>query len=625
MHPLSPLATTPAAMTEVSGLLMVLLLLGGAVLMFTLNKPRMDVVGLIMMAALPFTGVITMAETLTGFSDPNIVLIALLFVLGDGLVRTGVARKLGDWINQLASGRETRLLVLVMAATGLLGAVMSSTAIVAIFIPVVMRICRSNRMAPSRLMMPLSMAALISGMMTLIATAPNLVVNGELVRQGNEGFHFFSVTPFGMIILVVGLAYMLVARHWLPDRRSECEQGSGRPSLGDWIERYRLQGTEHRVRVRPDSVLLAAPPEGSELASKGITLLAIERRLAGKNQLLRPLVDRAFMAGDVLLLDNRSTDLDLAALEKRFGVERLPLPGQSGYLADFSQEIGMCEVVIRADSPWVGQTIREMRLSGESGLTAIGLRRGVGIVEDGFLDEIMRAGDTLLVVGFWTDLQRAKPSLPDVVFLDLPREIDDVLPAASKAPHAMVILAFVVLAMVTEVTPNVQAVLIGVLLMGLFGVVDLKSAYGAINWKILVLIVGMLPFSLALQRTGGVELAAEGLLQVVGEESPRLVLAALFLATSLLGLFISNTATAVLMAPVAIAIAAGLNVSPYPLAMAVMLAASAAFMTPVSSPVNTLVVSPGGYRFADFLRIGVPFTLLVLIVAVVTIPWFLPF
>jgi di/tricarboxylate transporter len=211
-----------------------------------------------------------------------------------------------------------------------------------------------------------------------------------------------------------------------------------------------------------------------------------------------------------------------------------------------------------------------------------------------------------------------------LVLLDLPAEFEDVLPAADKSPIALGILCLVVLAMITGILPNVHAVLIGCLLMGLFGVLTMKSAYRSVSWKSLVLIVGMLPFSLALQRTGGIDLAADGILGVIGDGSPRLALGIIFMVTSLLGMFISNTATAVLIAPVALTIAKDLGASPYPFAMMVMLGASTAFMTPVSSPVNTLVVSPGNYRFGDFVRVGVPFTFVVLIVAVIMVPILLP-
>ena len=223
-------------------LMVVLGLLAAAIVMFALNKPRMDAVALIMMAVLPLTGVITVGEALAGFSDPNIVLIAALFVIGEGLARTGVAQRLGDWLVAKAGSSETRLLVLLMLVVGALGSVMSSTGVVAIFIPIVLRIAQNTGTAPGRLMMPLCYAALLSGMITLVATAPNLVVNSELVRRGSEGFRFFSFAPFGLPLLALGIVYMLFARRWLAAKDDGSGAATGHPSLRDWIEEYRRRG-----------------------------------------------------------------------------------------------------------------------------------------------------------------------------------------------------------------------------------------------------------------------------------------------------------------------------------------------------------------------------------------------
>ena len=259
-------------------LIIVLSLLVASVVMFVINKPRMDAVALLMMVLLPFTGVITMGEALAGFSDANIVLIAALFVIGEGLVRTGVAQRLGDWLTKTAGASETRLLVLLMLAVGILGSVMSSTGVIAIFIPVALRIAQSTGMAASRLMMPMSMAALISGMMTLVGTAPNLVVNSELTRQGADGFQFFSFTPFGAPILALGILYMLFARRWLSSKTTGESKASHRPSLRDWVEEYKLANREHRVRVTSASSLVGQTIGEVEMRStSGASIVAIER------------------------------------------------------------------------------------------------------------------------------------------------------------------------------------------------------------------------------------------------------------------------------------------------------------------------------------------------------------
>ncbi|MDI9239554.1 SLC13 family permease [Lysobacter sp. LF1] len=599
---------------------MVLLLLGGAIVMFAIGRPRSDVVGLLMVAALPLTGVIDIGEAIAGFADPSIVLIALLFVLGEGLSRTGVAQRLSELIVRFAGPAETRLMVALMVAVATIGSVMSSTGVVAIFIPIVLRICQRVGIAPGRLMMPLSVAALVSGMMTLVATAPNLVVQSELLREGHPGFEFFAFAPFGVPVLVVAIAYMLFARRWLG---RDAQAVDARPGIEDWIGEYALAGRACRVRVRPASPLIgrvAADCEGSELA--GVHVLAIEQSgLLGRTSLASP-IGVPVEAGATLLLDVHDRDVDAGVLFNRQRLESLPLQGN--YFSAYANDIGMAEALVTANSPLVGRTARETRLRDRHELVVIGLRHGRSASRDPD-EERMEVGDTLLLVGPWPALRSVGVDSEGLVLLNLPGEADDVAPAASRAPFALAILVLTVAMMVTGVVANAHAALIGCLLMGVAGCVDLRGAYRAIHWPSLVLIVGMLPFSLALQRTGGVDLAADLLLDVAGGAGPRAVLTAVFVVTAVLGMFISNTAVAVLMAPVALAIADHLDASAAPFAMTVALAASTAFMTPVSSPVNALVVGPGGYGFADFVRVGTPLALLVLVVTVALVPVLLPF
>jgi di/tricarboxylate transporter len=604
-------------------LLLVLGLLVASVVMFVLNKPRMDAVALIMLVLLPLTGVITMGEALAGFSDANIVLIAALFVIGEGLVRTGVAQRLGDWLTVTAGKSETRLLVLLMLAVGILGSVMSSTGVIAIFIPVALRIAQSTGMSASRLMMPMSVAALISGMMTLVGTAPNLVVNSELIRQGADGFHFFSLTPFGAPILGLGIVYMLFARRWLSSESAGGSTASHRPSLNDWVKEYKLAAREQRVRVTNESPLVGKSiREINQLEISGANIIAIDRRVRSSRKLIGPSPETEIQADDILFVDFYRGNVPAGSIGEKYAVEALPLTGE--YFTDRSQEIGMAEVMLGANSDLADKTIVDAQIRTRYGVTVIGLRRGKVAHEGNLLDEKLRVGDTLLVVGTWKEIQTLQTDASKLVVLNLPAEMDEVLPVSGKAPQAVACLLLMVVLMITGVVPNVQAAMIACLLMGALRCIDFDSAYRSIHWKSLVLIVGMLPFSLALQRTGGVDLAAEGLMTVIGGAGTHVVLASVFLITAMLGLFISNTATAVLMAPVALAIANDMNASPYPFAMIVALAASTAFMTPISSPVNTLVVGPGNYKFGDFVKVGVPFSLIVMVVSVILVPLLLP-
>jgi di/tricarboxylate transporter len=604
-------------------LLLVLLLLAAAILMFAINKPRVDAVALIMLVLLPFTGVLTMNEALAGFSNPNIVLIGAMFVIGEALARTGVARSIGDWLVRYGGNSAWRLLVLLMLAVGFLGAFMSSTGVVAIFVPIVLRMASRSEIAPAELMMPMAYAALISGMMTLVATSPNLVINYELVRTGADGFSFFSFTPFGVPILIVGILYMLLARRWLGREAPESSTKELRPGLRNLVEHYGLGQREHRVRVVPGSPLIGPRLGELDLPAKiGARIIVIERGSGRARRLLPRTDDSLLQAGDVLLIDMDDDTADVDALCREYGVELLPRTGS--YYTGRPQDVGLVEVMLPYQSAFVGRTVAEAEAMAQFELTLVGMRRRRGVLEPHHLREkVLKAGDTLLLAGPWRAIRRLQKGGQEMVLLNLPQEFDEYLPAAKRAPYAVLTLIVVIVLMATGAVPNVQAALIGCLMMGLFRCIDLDGAYRAIQMKSLIMIVGMMPFALALDRTGGVDLAADFLVGVLGNSSAHLILAVLFAITVLLGMFIVNTANAVLLIPLALAIAEELGASPYPFAMIVALGASAAFMTPVS-PVNTLVTTAGNYRLADFIRIGLPLTLIVGALSVALVPWLLP-
>lgn len=604
-------------------LIWVLFLLATAVALFVINRPRMDVVALLAMVALPLSGVLSVQEALAGFADPNVVLIAALFVIGEGLVRTGVAFSIGEWLTRRAGASETRLLVLLMLAVAGLGAVMSSTGVVAIFIPVVLSIAARLHVSPRRLMMPLSFAGLISGMLTLVATAPNVVVHSELVREGAQGFSFFSFTPFGLVVLALGIGYMLVARRWLGGDDDDAGQSVKRRTLSDLIRDYQLAGRERRLRIRPDSQLVGTSLGDIELRARaGTNVVAIERITHFRLKILSPSANIILHAGDVLLVDIYGDRTDLLGMYHEYGLEPLSLQGD--YFTERAHEVGMAEVTLPPESALLGKSVLELGFRSQYGLNVVGLRRNREALVEGMLEAKLKVGDTLLMIGAWKDIRQLQTRSRDFLVLSLPAEVDEAAPAISQAPHALFSLAVMVILMVSGLVPNVMAALIACLLMGAFRCIDMDSAYRSIHWQSLLLIVGMLPFALALQKTGGIDLAVNGLVGALGDAGPYAILASLFLLTAVTGLFISNTATAVLMAPVAIATAKALGASPQPFAMIVALAASAAFMTPISSPVNTLVLGPGRYRFGDFVKVGVPFTILVMIVSVLLVPWLLP-
>ncbi|HEY0209833.1 SLC13 family permease [Acerihabitans sp.] len=606
-------------------LIWVLALLLIAIFLFTTNKVRMDVVALLVIIAFVLSGTLSLPEATAGFSDPNVLLIAAMFVVGEGLVRTGIAYQVGEWLMRAAGNSETRMLVLLMVTVATLGAIMSSTGVVAIFIPVVLNVSQRMKISPSRLMMPLSFAALISGMMSLVATPPNMVVNSELVRDGAEGFGFFAVTPVGVVVLVLGIGYMLVARYWLGGGETSHEREQWkRRTFRDLIRDYRLTGRARRLAVRPGSPLIGQRLDDLRLRDRyGANVVGIERWRKFRRVMVSAGGNTELRQRDVLLIDMSASEVDLRQFCGEQQLEPMVLRGE--YFSEQARDVGMAEVSLIPDSELVGKTLRQVGFRSRYGVNVVGIRRNAEALAGKLIDEELRLGDILLVIGDWKLIRQLQLKKNNFIVLNLPAEVDDVAPAVSQAPHALFCLALMVAMMLTEQIPNPIAALVACVLMGKFRCIDMESAYRAIHWPSLVLIVGMMPFALALQKTGGIDLVVRLLMDISGGAGAHVMLLSLFILCSTIGLFISNTATAVLMAPIAVAAANEMAVSPYPFAMIIAIAASSAFMTPVSSPVNTLVLGPGGYRFGDFVRIGVPFTLLVMAVSVVLVPLLFPF
>ncbi|HCM5701308.1 TPA: SLC13 family permease [Klebsiella pneumoniae] len=606
-------------------LIWVLSLLAIAVVLFATGKVRMDAIALMVIVAFVLSGTLTLNEAFSGFSDPNVILIAALFIIGDGLVRTGVATKMGAWLVSVAGNSETKMLIYLMLTVAGLGAFMSSTGVVAIFIPVVLSVSARMNTSPSRLMMPLSFAGLISGMMTLVATPPNLVVNSELLREGLHGFSFFSVTPIGLVVLILGIVYMLAVRFMLKtDNGDSARDGRKRSTFRDLIREYHLTGRARRLAIRPGSPMIGQRLDDLKLRERYCAnVIGVERWRRFRRVIVNVNGVSEFRARDVLLIDMSASDVDLRQFCGEQMLEPMVLRGE--YFSDQALDVGMAEVALIPDSEMIGKTVREIAFRTRFGLNIVGMKRDGKAMDGSVVDEPLQLGDILLVVGNWRQIALLAKRGRDFVVLNMPVEVDDASPAHSQAPHAIFCLVLMVALMLTDEIPNPIAAIIACLLMGKFRCINAESAYKAIHWPSIILIVGMMPFALALQKTGGVDLVVKGLMDVAGGEGPYLMLGCLFMMCAAIGLFISNTATAVLMAPIALAAAKSMGVSPYPFAMVVAMAASAAFMTPVSSPVNTLVLGPGKYSFSDFVKIGVPFTILVMVVCVLLIPVLFPF
>ncbi|WGE46306.1 SLC13 family permease [Actinobacillus equuli] len=601
----------------------VLAILAVAVVLFIQNKLRMDVIALMVLLAFSLSGILTTKEALAGFGDPNVILLALLYIIGDALARTGVANQMSDWLLRAAGASEAKVIALLMLSIGTLGAFMSSTGIVAIFIPVTLAICASLNISPRRLMMPLAVAGLISGMMTLIATAPNLVTHAELVKAGYEGFHFFSFTPIGALVLVLGILYMLAVRRWLDDGSMPVSVNND-DSMAHLIEEYKLNGRAKMVVLSEGSHFIGKTIDELNLRSiYQLNIIAIQRYKNFRHITLAAFSKDQLQKKDILLMDIGVDETRFAQLCEEFGMQQIELKGE--YFSTQSKSVGMAELGVMPETETIGQTVDALNFRSNFGLSVVGIKREGQILQNNLLAETVKSGDILLVMGVWQKITAMVQIRKDFFLIGMPKESKQAVPAASQAPHALFALVIMIGLMISGLVPNVIAAFIACLLLGAFRCIDMKSAYESIHFPTLILVIGMMPFSLAMQKTGGVALMVEKFIGLTGGANTAypLILIGLFALTAVVGLFISTSATAILMAPIAIEVARQLGYPPTALVMVVAIASSAAFMTPIS-PVNSMVVSLGNYRFSDFLKVGLPFTVITMLVTAFLVPILFP-
>ncbi len=603
---------------------MVFFIIGIAAAMMASNRVRFDFVALSVVLALILSQVLPVAEALSGFSNTAVIVVAGLFVVGEMLDRTGVARAVGDKILQYGGKSETQLLILIMVSAGLLGSAMSSTAIVAIFIPVVLRIAAETGIGAQKILIPMSYAALISGMTTLIASPPNLVVSAELVANGYDGLGFFSFSLIGLAVLSVAILYIvLFGRYLLPGEQEKDEVPGGRRTVGELWLQFELDKHSEVFEIPPNSPLAGKQLQELSLKADYGARVLVRVRHGRSNQEVISLPTSAMdlEVGDMLVMIASGAER-LDDLVKERKLRRIS--GLDSKMQRWMWEVGFATVLIHPDSELVGQSVTEAQFRTRYGLQAIGLRQGKKPIHEVETHK-MAAGDSLLLHGPWSRIDALKDRNHEFVVTDIPIEREDVVESYRKAPTALAIVAAMVLLSVFELVPLVVSVLAAAITAVVTGCILVERAYNSVRWSSLVLVAGMLPLADALQQTGGSALIVEGLLHTFGDVEPSAMFTLLFFMTASLGLVLSNTASAVLVAPIAITAAQALQVSPYPFVIAVLIAASAAYSTPVSTPVVTLVVEPGRYRFIDFVKVGAPLLLITWLVATLVTPLLFPY
>ncbi|HID54295.1 MAG TPA: SLC13 family permease [Anaerolineae bacterium] len=611
-----------------------------AVILFISEKVRVDVVALGVVVLLMLTGLLTTSEALAGFSSTAVLTIGALFVVGGGVMNTGLAGTIGRRILSISGTDELRLIFVLMTAVALLSGFMSDTGTVAILLPAVIMLAKNAKISPAKLLIPLSFGSLLGGASTLIGTPPNIIVSDVLVANGYEPFGFFSFTPMGLILIVAGIAFvLLVGRRLLPDRRQQVDaQRVVTPN--ELVEEYELPDQLMRLRVRRGSGLIGKKVTETGLGRDfNVTVLKImrltqprqafdfgraQRKAAAAKLKAEPvLIDETttIQLDDILIVKGEPDDVAHAAARWNLGV----LPAKpKDEKALLSREVGVAEVVLPRRSRLIGKTLAEVRFGTVYKLTVLNINRPGTEERLNLRDTRLRFGDVLLVQGPWNRIAVLKENWRDFVVMGQPEAMIEA-PRQEKANVALVILAGMLVLMITGLTSLTAAAMLAGLAMVITGCLTMDEAYGFIDWRSLFLIAGMIPLSTAMEKVGVVDAVSQGMVDSLGVIGPLAVMAGLFLLTSGFTQVLSNTATTVIVAPLAFAAAVELGVQPHAFLMAVAVAASMAFVTPVASPTNTLVMGAGNYRFSDYAKVGLPMVLITLVLALLFLPLLFPF
>lgn len=603
---------------------------------FAIGRVRADVVALCALLALVLTNVLTPAEALAGFASPVVVMMAGLFVVGGAVLQTGLAKMMSGRIMALAGQSSGSIYLLVMLVTAVIGAFVSNTGTVALMLPIVVSIAASARTNVRTLLMPLAFASSMGGMLTLIGTPPNLVIDEALIEAGHEGLSFFSFLPVGVVCIIVGVLVLWPLSKYFLSKRDEAEETSrGRKSLNDLVGEYGLDIELTRCQLEATSRLVGMKMADVDLYNQyGLTILERRQERMAQTRLMKNVsqttvdANTVFETGDVLYLSGGRDRLKTFFADYQLNELKVADKDESSETQLEFYDIGLAELVMLQGSRLVGRRIRSTALRAKYHINVLAIRRKGKYIREGLADEVLSVGDVLLVQGNWSDIARLEREEDDWVVLGQPLAEAAQVTLTYRAPLAGAILLLMVAMMVFDFIPvaPVTAVLLAAVLMVLCGCFrNVEAAYKTINWESLVLIAAMMPMSVALEKTGASALLSHTLVDGLGVVGPVALLAGIYFTTSLLTLFISNTATAVLMAPIALSSAAEMGVSPYAFLFAVTLGASMCFASPFSTPPNALVMQAGRYSFMDYIKVGIPLQVIMGLVMLIVLPLLFPF
>ena len=605
-----------------------LIVLAVTVILFAVGRIRSDIVALSSLSVLMLFGVLTPEEALSGFSSSVVIMMIGLFVVGGAILQTGIAKAASQRIMKLSNGNDTLMFLLVMVTTSFIGAFVSNTGTVALLMPIIVSMAADSGKSPSRLLMPLAFASSIGGMMTLIGTPPNLVIQETLVSNGYEPLSFFSFLPVGLVCMVVGILVLLpLSKIFLDGKTDNSGQNKHKhKSLDKLVSEYNLKNYLSVCRVTDESLANGRSVAELDVHNRfGLSIIEIRREQTHPGGIIKNVKQKVASAksvlktGDILYLAGENENIK--AFASKYSLEKLPSADMDFY------DIGIAEIVLMPGSSLVNSLLKDSSLREKYNVNVLGIRRSGDYIIKNLANEKLHIGDVLLVQGSWKNISQLD-TYDDWVVMGQPSEQEGAVLLDYKAPLAALIMLLMICMMVFDFIPvnNVTAIMIAGLLMVLTGCLrNVDAAYKTIKWESVVLIAAMMPMSIALQKTGTSELISSTLVSWLQSSGPVALLAGLYFTTSLMTMFISNTATAVLMAPIALSAATQVGVSPYPFLFAVTLGASMCFASPFSTPPNALVMKAGNYSFMDYVKVGLPLQLIMGLVMIFVLPCIFPF
>ena len=624
-----------------------LIILVITVAMFIWGRVRADIVALTALAALLVLGILTPAEALAGFSSPIVIMMIGLFVVGGAIMQTGLAKLTGNKLMALSRGNETITFLLVMLVTSFIGAFVSNTGTVALMMPIIMSIAAGSGMQSSRFLMPLAFAGSLGGMLTLIGTPPNLVIDEVLTAAGYQPLAFFSFFPVGIIVIAIGIIVLMPLSKIFLSKSQGSKKKKNAKSLDDLVDEYRLLDNLHRFIVPSSRTSAACDENGNQLdivgktlkelsiqKKYGVSIIEIRNEKKSRLGLVKDVNQNMAKSSSTIQVHDTLYIIGDEQKMQRFAHD-YGLRKMKDVKIDF-YDLGLTEIVVMPTSNFVGLRIGEANLRKRFGINVLGVKRGSSssssseggrggseYITDNLIAAKLHVGDMLLVQGEWTNLAHLTADTTNWVVLDQPEKTADKVLLDYKAPVAAAIMLLMIAMMVFDFIPvaPVTAVIIAGLLTVFAGCFrNVEAAYKTINWESIVLIAAMMPMSTALEKTGASALVSQGLVDSLGAMGPTALLAGIYFTTSLMTMFISNTATAVLMAPIALVAAQQVGVSPYSFLFAVTLGASMCFASPFSTPPNALVMKAGGYTFMDYVKVGLPLQIIIGVVMTFVLP-----